>query len=562
MKKFIVALLSAVLILQTAFVAVAAPTEIPLDGLMVTVTPDITLEVKKDTGSAWLDSVTLGSGEYAALRASINMDAVRTAFIGWYNSAYAHSNEVLAQAVPVVGEFTVTLEYPQGVVLPALVLDKTDMSDFSAATSDLFVANGARSSVSSNANGNKELIIPFKVKPGVTLGTLYNYTNDGKRYFPDMELIVPGYVTASASGAPHTLYGHLDGVIHVNGTGASWSMNTDIVFEEREVPDAVIDVISGGGGFGGGGGSVIPYSIVTFNTNGGATLDNKSYRSDKKVSAADLPVPKRDGYVFNGWYLDEALTQKVDAFTPKKDMTLYAGWVRDVKPTGYVPELLNGVDHFAYIIGYPDGTVQPQGSITRAEVATIFFRLLKDEVRDGNLTQENPYVDVKEGAWYNAPISTLTKLGILTGWDGEVFAPNADITRAEFAAIIARFADKAVEIAHDFEDVTGHWAEESIYKAAALGWIQGYDDNTYKPNNEITRAEAMTLINRVVTRVPETTADLLNGMQKWSDNMDMENWYYIAVQEATNSHDYERKENGYETWTELAPNRDWSTYEK
>lgn len=226
------------------------------------------------------------------------------------------------------------------------------------------------------------------------------------------------------------------------------------------------------------------------------------------------------------------------------------------------PSMLNGEDHFAYIVGYPDKTVHPQSSITRAEVATIFFRLLTEETRTANATKTNKYADVSSDKWYNQAVSTLSAMGIIKGDSRGNFNPNAPITRAEFAAIAARF-DKTEDVAAaSFGDVAMHWAKPEISVAANNGWINGYTDGTFHPDSKITRAEAMAMINRVLQRLPESKADLLDGMIQWSDNADTSKWYYLAVQEATNSHYYELKANQHEKWTKLRENRDWTQLEK
>ncbi len=224
--------------------------------------------------------------------------------------------------------------------------------------------------------------------------------------------------------------------------------------------------------------------------------------------------------------------------------------------------MLNKTDHFAYVIGYPDGTVHPNGRITRAEVATIFFRLLRDEVRDGAFTTSNTYSDVACGKWYNNPISTMSALSIITGYPDGTFKPNKPITRAEFAAIAARFDETQSGKSATFSDVIGHWASKEIGIAYYNDWIKGYPDGTFKPDQNITRAEAMTLINRVLERKPESPADLLTNMNKWTDNMDTSKWYYLDVQEATNSHGYTRKTFNYELWRQMLPDPDWSRYER
>ena len=224
---------------------------------------------------------------------------------------------------------------------------------------------------------------------------------------------------------------------------------------------------------------------------------------------------------------------------------------------------LNTTDHFAYIVGYGNGEVRPQNNITRAEVATIFFRLLTDDVRDENLTKTNRYSDVASTAWYNTAVSTLSSMGIITGYPDGTFRPNAAITRAEFAAIAARFDSNGDKTTAKFSDIATHWAKNEISIAYNNGWITGYPNGTFGPQRDITRAETMTLVNRVLNRQPETEDDLLPNMTVWTDNANPKAWYYLAVQEATNSHYYKFKTNSkYEKWTELRETCDWTQLEK
>ena len=227
---------------------------------------------------------------------------------------------------------------------------------------------------------------------------------------------------------------------------------------------------------------------------------------------------------------------------------------------GTTPDLLNDSDHFAYVIGYMDGNVRPYGLISRAETTTIFFRLLKDSVRDGNLLTSNTYTDVPDDYWANTAISTMTGLGIVQGRSTTTFDPKAPITRAQFAAICARFDTGKSNGEQTFSDIQGHWAEKYIERAAELGWIKGFEDGTFRPDTYITRAQAMTMINRVLNRIPENESDLLPGMNVWPD-CNPGDWFYLAVQEATNSHDFEHKAGNYETWTKLMKNPDWTRYE-
>ena len=228
-----------------------------------------------------------------------------------------------------------------------------------------------------------------------------------------------------------------------------------------------------------------------------------------------------------------------------------------------VPTGLNGKDHYAYIIGYGNNDVRPQNNITRAEVATIFFRLLTDETREANMTKSNGYNDVKDGDWFCCAVSTLSKMGIIKGYEDGSFKPNDPISRAEFAAIAARFDPDGDKTPASFFDVTSHWAKDEISIAANHGWIKGYEDGSFKPDQKITRAETMTLVNRVLNRLPEAKDDLHKDMKTWVDNMDETAWYYLAVQEATNSHYFKNKTGTkFEQWTDLRDTRDWSELEK
>lgn len=285
----------------------------------------------------------------------------------------------------------------------------------------------------------------------------------------------------------------------------------------------------------------------------------------------------KSGAKFDGWYsADGTLLSTELTFVPKKadgavwqGTTYYARFSArrrpstakpdETKPTlAPIPEMLNGEDHYAYLLGYEDGTVRPNGSISRAEVATVLFRLLKDDVRMQNLTKDNAYSDVPDTAWYAAAVSTLSKMGVISGYPDGTFRPNAPITRAEFAAMIARFDETAKSADTPFTDISGHWAENAIGKAYGNGWVEGSSKTVFCPESNLTRAETATLLNRVLHRLPEKESDLLANQIVWPDNPKTF-WGYLAMQEATNSHEYERKADGvHETQTAKRENRDWS----
>ena len=305
----------------------------------------------------------------------------------------------------------------------------------------------------------------------------------------------------------------------------------------------------------------------------------------KIAPTGDVAVPKGESKTFtitpdSGYHIKDVLVDgksvgAVSTYTFENvvdNHTIHATFARKHTPTPSTPTVeipdddalgLNTTDHFAYIVGYGNGEVRPQNNITRAEVATIFFRLLTDDVRDENLTKTNRYSDVAATSWYNTAVSTLSSMGIITGYPDGTFRPNAAITRAEFAAIAARFDNDGDKTAAKFSDIATHWAKDEISIAYNNGWITGYPDGTFGPQRDITRAETMTLVNRVLNRQPETEDDLLPNMTVWTDNANPKAWYYLAVQEATNSHYYEFKTNSqYEKWTALRETRDWQALEQ
>ena len=281
--------------------------------------------------------------------------------------------------------------------------------------------------------------------------------------------------------------------------------------------------------------------------------DYRKINAKSDLYYQELTAP--EGYVVNS---DEVSIEKSDLTTSRSKAEKDAETVRNYRSS--TPDLLNGDDHFAYVVGYQDGCVHPNALITRAETATIFFRLLKDDVRDDNLRTSNTFADVPNDYWANTAISTMAGLGIVQGRSSTAFDPNASITRAEFAAICARFDTGKSSGTQTFSDIKGHWAQSYIERAAELGWIKGFEDGTFRPNDCITRAQAMTMINRVLNRIPEDASDLLPDMNVWPD-CNPGDWFYLAVQEATNSHNYKHKAGNYETWISMKQDPDWTRYE-
>ncbi|MGI6026273.1 MAG: S-layer homology domain-containing protein [Candidatus Scatomorpha sp.] len=318
---------------------------------------------------------------------------------------------------------------------------------------------------------------------------------------------------------------------------------------------------------------VSQYFTLSYNSNGGTEYVDELYLEGTEVQLDK--VPELDGHTFAGWFADEDLTQQIDTITMNDHSTVHAGWEKDEEPWTppyippetpvtpsepvYTPNWLNTTDHVSYIIGYSDGTVKPGAGITRAEVATIFFRLLTDGARERFWSETNAYTDVAAGSWYNIAVSTLSNMGILGGYEDGTFRPNASITRAEFAKIAVSFFDWAdVYAVNSFVDVRDSaWYANYVAVAAELGLIEGYGGNVFRPDATITRAEACTIINRTLGRAPDADHLLpVSQMNTWPDNSDTGVWYYAQIQEATNSHDY-RWLGDVEQWTAKLADPDW-----
>ena len=343
-------------------------------------------------------------------------------------------------------------------------------------------------------------------------------------------------------------------VLYIHGgtvRAASSSVDADnaaVIIHAKEFSPYIIlskpaGSTSPSGGSSGGGGGPTRYTLH-YESNGGAAYPSERYPAGTVVILDKTPL--REGYAFTGWYGEAELTTQLNTVRMDKNRTVYAGW--SATPA---PAWLNSDDHFAYVYGYPDDRVGPLNNITRAEVAAIFYRLLRKDIRMESQTTENSFDDVPADAWYVTEVSTLARLGVFVGRTTDVFAPDAPITRAEFATVCARFDQSGAAEDRDFSDIGGHWAEQYIRQAAALGWVQGYPDGTFGPDRPITRAEAVTMINRVLRRNPGSKDDLFSGMKVWPDNPEGA-WYYLEVQEATNGHEFHRKADGHEKWTVLS----------
>ena len=430
---------------------------------------------------------------------------------------------------------------------------------------------------------------PFNVDTRITRDiVLYAQINDGKSYAVTYD---PNGGTGTVADSNRYAQNKLAKVLSSDGLIApegkvflGWNTKADGTGEMKYPGSSVL--VTGNITLYAVWGNKTPGTTLVYHANDGSDRKiTEPYANNATVTLKGKDTFTRSGYTFSSW--NTQADGKGTSFKPDDKVIvdniesndLYAIWTKDSsggggggggrsgrKPTVTIPDDvptgLNGDDHYAYIVGYPNGNVEPNGNITRAEVATIFFRLLTEEVRTANSTQSNSLSDVTRGQWFNHAVSTLSSMGIVKGHNDGTFAPNAPITRAEFAAIAARFDDKNRDTSSKFTDIASHWAKNEIGIAANKGWINGYPDGTFRPNQYITRAEAMTLVNRVLNRLPENSSDLLDSMIKWPDNSDASAWYYLAVQEATNSHYYKTKENKFEKWNELRKTRDWTELEK
>ena len=294
--------------------------------------------------------------------------------------------------------------------------------------------------------------------------------------------------------------------------------------------------------------------LVSYELNGGEPAENEDYT--EKIVAEGTPIalkkaPSKDGYVFAGWSDGDTTYNAGDAVTVEHAMTFTAQWKLEGEEiiagmTGLLTVAGLGTDdHIAYVYGYPDGTVRPNGTITRAEVTTIFYRLLTSARRDEIFTSENSFRDVNSSMWYNKAVSSMAAGGYIQGYADGTFGANKPITRAEFVCLAARFATKTTGFASYTDVDNGHWAARSIAICASNGWVQGYEDGTFRPDQPITRAEAMTIINRMLGR-GVSKGYVCKGAARYTDN-DPGSWYYYEILEATNDHEY-RNARPFEQW--------------
>ena len=545
-----------------------------IDNLATEVNVPTDILEKLSTASEYIDGPVYYTGADLTttvdVKAVVDLAPVKTAFKAYIAAGKLAANGdadklAVVNRTPLYGAFTITINIPEGAVIPEEYKTTKDLG-FSCAGGDWAdnIYKEAERRYTDGENGDTLEIVVEVVDPeDATKLYMTAQELDAKAdfYFGTLEFTCPGIVVSGKG--EHIFAGAFEGITSLGeklaaiGYKAVQKDNGDII---NAPLTAKVDINAGGH-------YVPPYSeggetpshkvvTVTFDPNGGTLNDDETitHRDSVTVKFDEVIPPSREGYEFTGWAYDRVGSTPAEGeVTVVEDTTFYAQWV-NVK----APDQLNSEDHEAYVIGYPDGTVRPEANITRAEVTTIFYRLLKDEVRDSIFTTANNYPDVAADFWASKAISTMSNGKYIMGDDTGMFRPDDAITRAEFAAIATRFlSDTNVEgYESTFTDISGHWAENAIKLGASVGWIAGYDDGTFKPEQYITRAEAMTIINRVLVRYVDE-AGLVDGYVKWPDNSAAQ-WYYYNVIEATNSHDYEREANKHlEKWTQITVYQVW-----
>lgn len=554
MEKRIVSLFLAVLMVLTASVTVFASDE--HDDLTVAASVKASVAGKNGYTNSAMTVVADPTEAKYDFQCTLDMSVVNAKFkyykenldkaAEWLGGSVNLTEAELAErfdAMETNGSFTITVTYPSTMVVPADYYTKTgEMLGFDDASKAVYVDTDRSSAVEGS---NTTLTIKLATKAPVTVAQLEAGLAD--IVFTVENVAATTFGTATFTGSmtgktvtarpdASTSTGHGDTTLTLDYKTNTVSA-TAITQKKSENPTGPAD-------------EKTKYTL-TFDVEG----DTSKIASIKKtegtvLKTADFQTPYKDGYTFKGWFLDKELTKAVEAtLTLNANTTVYAAFVK-TEPSPVITGKLETVDHFAYVSGYPDGTVRPEANVTREETAMIFYRLLKDSYRATVESKTNNFSDVAAERWSNDAISTLVNAGIFSGYPDGTFKPSAAITRAEFATIVAKLAGADETATQSFTDMNGHWAEKYVATAVKLGWIAGYDDGTFRPDGKITRAEAMTLVNRILYRYVNEAGQHADTV-KWPDNTSAK-WYYYAVQEATNGHDYSRQEDGVnETWTGL-----------
>ncbi len=469
------------------------------------------------------------------------------------------SAEADLKAVPVTGTFEVKITYPENLVIPDAFLYGENMYGFNDAAKASFDESYSEIRSVEHVSNKNVLTIKVKVKDNMTCGQLIGLYPDYSTA-EDFELVCEG-VQPQAYGT-YTVSGEVTGQVQIGntiatvaynavqkGTDSNETLNATVKIEKKE--EDTTD--SSGGGMGGSGGIVTPLPEkqikVEFDVNGNRTLVAPIEGVTAVPVDYDKTVPPAiEGLTFDGWYLDPGFTTKLTGKeSVATSLVVYGRYIITTAPAVFDDA------HKAYIKGYPDGTVQPMGLITREEITTALYRLLKHSAVEDITTTSNNYCDVNVDRWSNTSISSMTKGGYIKGYEDGTFRPANDITRAEFATLVLRFFANtdAITGGENFIDIDGHWAEENIIKAEVMGLFNGYEDGTFRPDAYITRAEAMAVINRITVRRSNNNS-FIGDFINWPD-ISTSDWYYADVIEATNTHDFTRIDDVMtEKWTDVS----------
>lgn len=503
-------------------------------------------------------------------KVELDMQKVEDQFKTWVQIARGYSADADYQTrldnAQVKGDFTVEITYPNALTVPAaFTANSQSMYGFTA--SPIFKETSRTAVVGANTT---TLTIALEVfdpsNPSNNYIKAIDMENDVinglNTYLDDMSLACTG-VLPTAYGT-YTVTGKLTGNTTIwddNGATQIGNIAYNAVqagTTTAQVSETITVAAPASGGInvsGGGGSASVPSNKVTVDfVSAGETHHTVTKANGVKLDVEDIDVPEREGYAFAGWYADEyhktPVTGEIDV---EENTTLYAKWINVTVPSA----LAN--DRVAYVIGYPDGDVRPNDNITREEIATIFYRLLKKEIREEIYAEENTFADVEADRWSVEEISTMANGGYIKGYEDGAFRPENAITRGEFVTIAARFLEEKVNESYKtFNDINDHWAEDAIHAVADQEWIGGYEDGTFRPDALITRAEAMTIINRMLVYHIDHES-LIDDVKHWPDNKETD-WFYFDVLTATNTREHEIRENGYtENWKAILPNPDWST---
>lgn len=569
MKKFISFIIASAMLLSTTTSFAASNLKELLEDeigrdTMGKLTQDVPvptdISVKTQSGTEFQDEPLILSLYNAkntkfSFKASIDMDKVIERYLAYKDVAdllVAGDTALEAELAgcTVSGQFRITVEYPTQnfTVNPAAKTD-TAMVGFTSENGDHL--DVFEETVARNVTTDGKIVITIDVKDGTTIADLAALSDLYLTYDDNV-------ITADGE---YTIRGIVEGVTTIESVESGVIETITYVFNQevgkendanyRDPADDISATVvvsspsTGGTSLGGG----IRHDLTIMD--GDAEHSEKQYLNNTTVEIGKLPMPEKEGYVFAGYYYDKEFTKPVEeTFKLTEDTTIYIKWKASV---------LNETNHFAFIIGYPmeDGReeVRPENNMTREEIATVFYRLLKDDVRDKLFTDENNFPDVATERWSNKAISTVANGNYINGYEDGTFRPAQPITRAEFVTIAARAyaVEEVYTYEVDFTDVKGHWADKYINYATVSGWIDGYEDNTFKPDQYITRAEVMKIINHMLGRRVNEEG-LTPDAKRWVDNS-QDKWYYYEVIEATNFHAFDRAEGEtYETWTEILEN--------